>query len=177
MFCNVLCLYSSTFVISIFPLFKFSIFLKTLSASISPTLEKYCCIFIVFEKYTNLSSQRSPATGIPKETLVIHECSLAPKTMSKLQTNSNSSLAVFGAGKSFSSGTIAQVVQTEYYYLFHVSKSEYLLVLVYFNHGAEYEEVCRGCYLYIFHRSFYQSELISIMAHHSAAVNEIEPSF
>lgn len=103
MFCNVLCLYSSTFAISILPLFKFSILLKTLSASTSPTLEKYCCIFIVFEKYTNLSSQRSPATGIPKETLVIHECSLAPKTMSKLQTNSNSSLAVFRAGKSFSS--------------------------------------------------------------------------
>lgn len=59
MFCNVLCLYSSTFVISIFPLFKFSIFLKTLSASISPTLEKYCCIFIVFEKYTNLSSKEA----------------------------------------------------------------------------------------------------------------------
>ena len=59
MFCNVLCLYSSTYAISILPLFKFSIFLKTLSASTSLTLEKYGCIFIVFEKYTNLSSKEA----------------------------------------------------------------------------------------------------------------------
>ena len=48
---------------------------------------------------------------------------------------------------------------------------------MYLHHRAKQEEIGRRCDLDVLHRPHYQAQLIAVMAHHRATVDEVFASF